>query len=73
MYQSKVRPMPLQQYAIADIARSEMSRKALNAWKQFRLPPSDDRIETLMKKLGAARHSDQASDCARTIRATGTR
>lgn len=65
--------MSTKQWVAAELARSQMSRDALNAWKQFRLPPSDDHIETLVNKLGATQRGNQLSDCARTIRATGTR
>lgn len=36
---------------INDIARSDMSRDALNKWEKFKLPRANDRIESLLDEL----------------------
>lgn len=43
--------MPCPYTLIADVARSEMSRNALNGWEKFKLPPSDRHIDSLLDKL----------------------
>lgn len=43
--------MPCLHTVIAKVARSEMSRNALNNWDKFKLPPNNARIDTLVEKL----------------------